>query len=220
MKKSNYLLALLLSVVLISCKEKDASDCDCSELNGLESIAGRGGLSGITKNGEVFTGICAKKDQNDSIIEKSFIKNGWLIQQILRLKGNNKYYTGTDIKYENGNRKDGFKISMTDNDNIKYTTWADLYKNGVVSGWNFELYKHDDGYHIIVSFPHVDSKDIEKFRPKCMSIASIQKKTYNANNEVAVYDGFSSDYNLSEQKCLEILDGLKKELPHFDYWKI
>ena len=209
MKNSNYLLVLFLSVVLISCKKKNAPDCDCSELHGLETIGDRGGLSGITKNGEPYIGICSKKDQRDSIVKTCEIKNGFLIHEVLRTrKDDGKYITTQDYRYENG-KKTGWKTTYKGivyrQDLISYISDYEQYNKGeLVKYYTFNGVGYDntkDNYYMSLTYwlhtPPNSMKDAD-------------------------YTNYNNSYskgNLSNDDVFRILDALKKELPHFEYWK-
>lgn len=93
MKKFNYFALFTLGIVLISCGGKNSdskegkevevkvatiTDCLITELDGI--IEGKN----IAKKGtkDLYTGLAVEKDQNDSIIRKVEIKNGWLIKDV------------------------------------------------------------------------------------------------------------------------------------------
>jgi hypothetical protein len=242
MKKLNYLVLGVLGIVLISCGGKNSEnkemneisdfDCGCNELN-LERIDEDNksfeNRANITKNGskELFTGVCYEKDQNDTIIKKVSVKNGYKTHEEIKVKLNNRYVIDKDIAYENGEINDGFNIDSPtyyyeDKDHIEYIPGCSIYsKSKTEQSWSFEYNKYD-GYEIKLSFPDASENNIEKLRPKSLKGAEFVERRYswsglNANLEEE--QGFKIS-NLSEKDFFTILDKLKKELPHFDYWKI
>jgi hypothetical protein len=154
MKKINVLLIVMFSVVLVSCGGKSsdkkeviedakvvATDCGCEELILTETdkdgnISEK--LKGITKKGskELFTGSCAEKDQNDSIVRKIDVKKGWLTKELSKEKNGNEYITIKDMSYENAEMKDGWFTKYTEKDeqnnpNLrKFIGEYGEYKNG------------------------------------------------------------------------------------------
>ena len=136
MKRINLILSVTISVVMISCggksnkekveetdtKEVKVTDCICSEISGLDTG------KGITKIGskDLYTGSCLEKDQNDSIVRKVEIKNGWLIREILREKIQKDYVTTKDFQLENGKIMNGFEIKFDLNKYFSEFTWLTL----------------------------------------------------------------------------------------------
>lgn len=222
MKKLNYLSLLVLGVVFISCGEKTSeskdgndaelkeattTDCLISELDGIDA------KKNIAKKGtkDLYTGIAVEKDQNDSIIRKVEIKNGWLTKEITRKKINEKYITDSEYSYENG--------QLIDKYYLKIAEFSDESGNKFkyVSEYSPMNFDYDDNYYKV-------SPDYNKY-----------DKTYQfdyADNRTETPLNFTKDFrensfsgkgkwiitDTSPEKIYEILDAMKKELPHFDYW--
>jgi hypothetical protein len=99
MKKQLVVASLImLGIFTISCggkngetkseseaKTEEVADCPCNSL--MDE-------SGSLKN-KNFTGICADKDQNDTIILNREYKNGYLLSELIKEKFNNSYVVAT-----------------------------------------------------------------------------------------------------------------------------
>jgi hypothetical protein len=229
MKKINLLLSVTISVIMISCggksnnkekaeetdkKEVKVTDCICSEISGLD--AGKG----ITKIGskDLYTGSCIEKDQNDSIVRKVEIKNGWLIREILREKIQKDYVTTKDWQFENGKIMNGFEIKFDqyqNNPNYNFISEYSEYKNGIYgfNSWKVDLNELSPGgaqsvSAIITKKNGVDyySND-ERSKPKCLTNPEFNMTIWLQND-------------ISPEETSKILNCLKGELTHFNYWKI
>ena len=226
MKKLNYLLLFAIGIVLISCggknsekkgteieaKEASASDCLIKDLDGLKSG------KNIVKKGskDLFSGVAVEKDQFDSIITKVEIKNGWRIKEITRKRINEKYILDSEFNYENGEVKDKFAIEFEDfccNDKINKFTYVQKYSP--------THYEYDQNYYTVRAQTstnaegacQVDFTCSDKNTPKFL-------KDFNKNGGSNM-DGTQAYIitDISSEKMYQILDAMKKELPHFNYWK-
>ena len=230
MKKLNYLALLVLGIVLISCGGKNSeskegkegkevevkiatiTDCLITELNGIDA------KKNITKKGtkDLYTGLAVEKDQNDSIIRKVEIKNGWLIKDANLKKIQNKYIITKEFNYENGEiTDDNFELSFSNGlEETKILSY--------VSECSPIGDCHDSFYDISI---FTDSSD-DIFK---ISFTANKESSYNFLKYFIV-DEYNQDFTLycqqrweireiSLEKVYQILDAMKKELPHFDYWK-
>lgn len=157
-----------MSALLISCggknEKKDGSteiatsesDCSIDQLNFSANIIDiideddEFITKDIKKNDEkdLFTGVGVEKDQNDSIITKIEVKNGWLMRYIHRIKKDNKYITILDYTFDNGRIQDGFKMFTNNQLNGTRTTSTGAGLTGVsVPGYDFinQLIRYKNG---------------------------------------------------------------------------
>lgn len=226
MKRLNYLALLVLGVVFISCggkkseskesketevKEASSTDCLITDLNGIDA------KKNIAKKGtkDLYTGLAVEKDQNDSIIRKVEIKNGWLIKDIKLKKINNKYITNSEFNYENGKITNKFELEIEDfccNDKNNKFCYVNTY---VPTNYEYD----DTYYHVMASYSSYDNAYQVDF------IGSA-KASPNFLKDFEKNDGLRADgtqawiaREISSEKMYQILDAMKKELPHFDYWK-
>lgn len=227
MKKFNYFALFTLGIVLISCGGKNSdskegkevevkvatiTDCLITELDGI--IEGKN----IAKKGtkDLYTGLAVEKDQNDSIIRKVEIKNGWLIKDVNLKKIQNKYIITKEFNYENGEiTDDNFELSFSNGlEETKILSY--------VSECSPIGDCHDSFYDISI---FTDSSD-DIFK---ISFTANKESSYNFLKEFIV-DEYNQNFilycqqhweirEISLEKVYQILDAMKKELPHFDYWK-
>lgn len=224
----------MFSVLLFSCggkgtdKEEKSTDkkmknvvvdCNCSELNEADAD-----LKGVAKKGskELYSGVCVTRDQYDTITNKNTYKNGWLVNEIVKEKIGNEYIITKDIDYENGNIE-SCKLLETENNNsqnFKFVTqykekqnkkWIIGYEINIERQYSESVSDYIDKYNLIVMTYYMDGK---KFSYENTS----QQPTCMPNSDVTGGGGWRLD-GLSENRLYEILDGLKKEFPHFNYWK-
>jgi hypothetical protein len=234
MKKLNYLLVLAICLVFISCggksgekndeKEADlsqatASDCLISDLEGVtynsEGIASIYGKN-IVKEGskELFTGIAIQKDQSDSIIRKVEINKGWLIRDIIKEKINGKYLTISDLNYENTEISNGYELKIADEDS---------YKKGFRNIEECKEYKNGKEYNTWACWINPEINQI-RYKWDYKEGISGAKLTPSGCMKDYYHDSYFGVYNIyfteneSTEEYNRILEGLKKELPHFDYW--
>lgn len=238
MKKINVLLIIALSVIVFSCgkkeENKDAAkaapekevikDCGCNELTLIDEDSGIdtheygnffGNFKNITKKGskELFTGTCTEKDQNDSIIKKVDVKNGWLVKEVLKEKIGKIYVTTMDLNFENEKPSNGWVRYFTydeESQREKYFKKCIEYKNGkIFNEWSV-LCDTRDNLLIGVNINVKDGKEAQPYddimQPKCMPDSE-----FNVNWSL---------YDISPERYNEIINCLKGELPHFDYWKM
>jgi len=223
MKKLNYLTFLVLSVVFISCggknseskegkeaevNEATATDCLITELDGI------GTKKNIVKKGtkDLYTGLAVEKDQNDSIIRKVEIKNGWLIKDINLKKINDKYAAISEFNYENAAVKNKFELEISD-----FCSDDKINKFSYVTTYSPTNYEYDDEYYSVKAWNfdtyQVDFQGSAKASPNFL-------KDFEKNGGLRA-DGTQAwiARKISSEKMYQILDAMKKELPHFDYWK-
>lgn len=218
--KKNVLLLLALSVITISCggkngekngekaeaNEEVVADCGCSELQ-------EGKL-----NGKLYTGNCADKDQKDTITLKMGFKNGIKISEMTKQKVNGKYIVTKNVTYDDGKENDGFKLTLSSNNDDTYTGSYYDYKDGKEMNYYDVYLSNDDalGNSIHASWITKNGKHLykpgnrmtEESRPNCMPDAELSTdadswKLYNVDK--SVFDKVVSD--------------LQKEFPKFYYVK-
>jgi len=234
MKKINVLLIIVFSAIFLSCGKKEGNndvteteaakevvkDCGCNELE-LTETDEDGNVSdkfkSITKKGskELFTGSCVEKDQNDSIIRKVDVKNGWLTQRVIKDKFKNKYMTTEDMKYDQGSSSEGYyRLFAQDENKDYYVTNIKSYKNSEIYD-EFSIFlngnKEGNPYKISLSFEYNKGEyATTEVKTKCMP-----------ESEFSNFSGFrqSEVSDISPERYYEILDCLKKEYPQFDYWR-
>lgn len=221
--KKNVLLLLALSVLTISCGGKNGEkngekaeaneevviDCACSELY-------EGKLMG-----KLFTGTCANKDQNDTIILKKSYKNGFRISEMTKQKVNGKYIITQDETYDDNEVYNGFSITLKEDDEFTYTSFYCDYKDGKQMNL-YEVYLDagDDGSMLRARWGtkegkfidwHVDETLPEESRPKCMPDA--ESISWNADRV-----GWELE-QLEKPVFDKVVSGLQKEFPKFYYVK-
>jgi hypothetical protein len=231
MKKINVLLIAVLSSIFFSCGNKEgksdtnedvalkelAKACSCNELvltekekdeDGNISLLGKN----ITKKGskELFTGICVEKDQNDSIVKKLDVKNGWLIKEISKVKIANKYITTIDMTYDNAEPNDGYNLIYDNSPKVYYTTNCEEFKNGILyNKWSLSIMDDDDNLFFESELINGENPENEG-KPKWMT---------DFDDMISPY-GWMLRYPNSVEKCFQALKTIKTETPHFDYWKV
>jgi hypothetical protein len=221
MKKINVLLIAVLSSIFFSCGNKEgkndtneavalkevAKDCGCNELV-LTDLS-----KNITKKGskELFTGNCVEIDQNDSIVKKLNIKNGWLTKKVVKEKVGNIYVTMEDMNYENEVPSNGWSRefpNFTYNEDEKFIYEYVEYRNGkAFNHWTVNI--KVDPITISVDILVKDGNRYgNRAQPK-----SMPDSEYSYNWGWTLRD-------ISPKRKNEIINGLKGELPKFATWKI
>ena len=230
MKIIKILSTVMFSVFLFSCggkntNKKDAienetekneviTDCNCSELIGLDD------LKGITKQGskELFTGVCVEKDQYDVVIREVTVKNGWLVKEIKKKKVQKDYVTLSECSYENGEKLNGWEIELGDNSDYYFVKeFVESRKGDELSSYNnWKVFTADATRGKIcalnickngVFLAALDFNNKEKSKPKCFK-----------SSETEIDAGWV-ERDLSPEDFVKTLDCLKSEFPHFNYWK-
>jgi len=241
MKKNNVLLIIALSVIVFSCGKKEGNkeaakdtaakkeivnECGCNELTLTDDYVRVedegiyfGYLKGIKKEGskELFTGTCTEKDQNDSIIEKVDVKNGWLIKKVLKEKIGKIYVTTMSVNFENEKPSNGWYMNIKEiyGSNEKYVSEYQDYKNGkTLNFWRATIDHNVNTISITGDYKNGESFDIKDFQPKCMPDSEFEAPYSSSDN------GKWRLIDISPQKQNEVINCLKGELSHFDYWKI
>ena len=257
-----------MSILLISCggknekKEGDtaeitSSESDCT-IDKLELNFDTNDYSDINdyfytkkdikKIGEKdnFTGVAIEKDQNDSLLNRVEVKNGWLLRYTHRIKIDNRYITISDYSFDNGEVKEGYKkvINEKSDPKIQYIEKLVKYKNGKNSyNWQIRIrtneeitlnstWNEDTGNYVgdnILALtiknlcPGGSRKDeIDVLKLKCLS--NLKKSQGNDKSSLQTdeqyeYEAVKYYENADEKIIFKTLDDMKKELPKFDYWK-
>jgi hypothetical protein len=266
MKKTNYLfMPLVMSILLISCGGKNEkkegssdeitsseSDCTIDQLDLNFEIDDYSDIDDyfytikdIKKNGEKdnFTGVAIEKDQNDSILNRVEVKNGWLLRYTHRIKIDNRYITISDYSFDNGEIKEGYKrvIEKEHDPKIEYISKLHIYKNGkdsydwqigirtdekiIVNGRTNEDLNWVGDYILAFTIRNmclVRKNEIDVLKLKCLSNlekSKLGEKSGLETDEEYEY-GFVKYYENPDDKFIfKTLDDMKKELPKFDYWK-
>ena len=239
MKKIKILSAVMFSILLFSCGGKDSSkkdgletekqevvaDCNCSEIefNG-------GQAKNITKKGskELFSGTCLEKDVHDSIIRKVIVDKGFIVEKLYRKKCKNGYITTLNYKYRNGEKLDGYELQIEEKEKSNsnkygYVQFYEEIKNGdVYNKWsafvtNWEVNGASDvisvtGKWEVKQGEKVGSENTNdiKDKPKCFND--------NAKKIFPDFNWIQEDLSLVQQS--KILNDLKGEFPHFNYWDL
>lgn len=209
------------------------NDCQCSDLN-LENNLLNGiprKLKDIRKKStnELYSGICLEKDQYDSIVRKVEVKNGWVNREILRKKieKSKSYITLSDFTFENATKNTGWNIDVgqlnekDESVSCYYVSKYEEMKNGkIINSWVIDLKNFDFDYNVndviygiySIKFEpfRKDGVDDKNWKPNCMSIAESDRPNYG---------GPWIMKNISKNQYLQTLEGLKKEVTHYNYWK-
>ncbi len=256
MKKQIGLL-VLLGVLTISCGGKNEkktdgeaksdvataaeaeADCGCDELFWTDTET-PDRINSITKEngekGKPFSGTCADKDENDTIILKKTYKNGHYIYKMEKQKIKGKYFVVTDMIYQDGIEYNGFerKIELT-NENIfthSYLEFKDgKLKNAYVcditdlgeTDCTISVYignKNGVSFHGAYSNANDPSHDENNVfpaesRPKCMT-GAINPDPNMDNNSGSSFQGWQLQ-EISRQQLYKIMSELQKELPKFSH---
>lgn len=242
MKMIKILSTVIFSVLLSSCggkethKEGKSTDkkmedviayCNCSELtddvswednkfywdNGhLENLYI---IKGVTKKGnnETYTGVCLSKDQHDTITNKKTYKNGWLVKEVAKEKIGNEYIITRDIYYENGepNTYKYIKTSKNSSTNITFVENYREYKSKKrITDYDIKI-SSGETFSLVASMHYRDGKEFSHKNASAQPVSML-------NSDKTIDGGWRLD-ELSQDRLYEILDGLKKEFPHFNYWK-
>ena len=181
-----------------------------------------------------FTGIGVEKDQNDSILNRAEIKNGWLVRYTHRIKAKDRYITIYDLTYDGGKIKDGFvnkynnKIGMSPYSCVEEQL---IYKNGNQEITNtIKLFiqnvwlnvEYDEGGTIIggekVTGLTIIYPNTLKLNKSLTGYRKLTKDDFSEGN----YDDDKSNYiyiDADNQIILNTLKNLKNEVKGFDYYE-
>lgn len=229
MKKQLVVASLvMLGIFTISCggknengklenelKSEEVADCACNTL-----IDTTGYLK--DKN---YTGTCADKDQNDTIILKREYKNGYLISEMTKDKVKGKYYITKEMTFDNENPLNGYLIEISEfykSNGQKYLGHYKNYREGqLVDDYGVicerELFDQSK-FAIRVCWYTKNGKLIEydeenlneESRPKSMPDSEPHSSYSNIWWELE---------NLDNSTFENVVEELKKELPHFFFAK-
>jgi hypothetical protein len=255
MKKINFMLIMISGILLISCggnnDKKDVVNTDeitkkenecpldqlhikgpTNELN-YNSDQNPYTTQNIKRNDEKenFTGVGIEKDQNDSILNKVEVKNGWLIRYTHRIKKDNKYITLSDLTFDSGKIMNGYKIVIEEKKpKIEYTSALINYQNGKEK-YEWDIFILIDDY-VTINQGYNENSEFFEETDKGMLIGT---NNYDISNfdlsKSKAISGFKKilflqmekpNYFFShpDEKTIDnALNSLKKELPKFDYWK-
>jgi hypothetical protein len=243
MKKINLLLITVLSSIFFSCGNKEgkndtndavalkelAKACGCNELV-LTDKDKDGNVFFLSKNitkkdsKELFTGNCVEIDQNDSIVQKLDVKNGWLTNRVTRQKIRNKYITSEDMKYDQGDSSDGFiRLLDTDENDNYFVSYIVSYKNGELYD-RFSIFlsgnKEGKPNNISLLFEYSKGKyGAPKVTPKCMPESEFTGSQFLRNGTTDMTSPSFDVKDISPERYYEILNCLNKEYPQFEYWR-
>ena len=262
MKKTNYLfMTLVMSILLISCggknEKKDGSSAELASsdsdvpLDQLDISAdfkyNQYTTKDIKRNDEKenFTGVGVEKDQNDSILNRAEIKNGWLTKYTHRIKKGDRYITISDFTFDNGELKDGFRYKTNDelqskkhnvegydfiqqfvkykngNENIEWE--ISLYPNDIVylnAVWDEDLGKEAGGYIVSsdeVMGLHLKYPNTLKLKEALSGFQKLTEKDYIKSTGDPDNDYLYIDAD--NQVISSTLKNLKKEVKGFEYWE-
>lgn len=207
-------------------QEPQTETCGCNELKLLNH------LKNVTKkdSDELYNGNCIDKDQNDSIIRKVEIKNGFVIRDIGRFKVvKNQYITLFDKEYQNAELINGYTNTLREDQDIIYVSSYEETKNkqqvsnGVFINYSDSVEKttglDEYGQDITetsngmsVRFYGMDSKGVKDVT---------EDPTGCLNNFEKFNDGITTyfiDTTPTKSERNNLLKCLKNKFPHFNYW--
>lgn len=221
MKKQLVLASLImLGIFTISCggkngetkseseaKTEEVADCPCNSL--MDE-------SGSLKN-KNFTGICADKDQNDTIILKREYKNGYLISEMTKQKVNGKYYITKEMTYDNGKELNGFNISTNTYGGCLCISKYDEYDNGkVIKSYKTDIY----GKSISAAWHIKDGVVLDEYSDENINEESRPKSMPDAEPDFGYRLGSANIWRLEDldpSTFDKVIKDLEKEFPHFFY---
>lgn len=235
---------LCFTVLLLSCNGKKESieskseflkesDCNCAELQLLQTNENGEQVEvwkNVKKDGELYTGNCTEKDQNDTIIRKLEIKNGWVVREVKKENVIDKIYIITnDMEYNQLQKSKGFTIGLSmllPGEKRRYISNYEDYKNGNrFDKWAVGATNDFGTNRIAVSRYYDKGKPLNwaaeqdtlgghssAGKIKCLENPELMKGSDN-EMEWVKNDMSDSDF-VKSLKCL------KSELPPFDYWEV
>lgn len=239
------LFVICITLFIASCNNKkedgkpeqlteNSSDCNCSELNladaKIKSSTLDDGSSDevwkdVLKDGNPYSGVCIEKDQNDSIVKSIEFKNGWTVHKIVREKVRASYITLSDMIYDNLNERNGFRILIESDENLKYVRQLDVIKNGNLdteSSYKIWIKDNDvipinkrwDDFTEMFIWDKANGLSIRS----TFNLGTCIKDLKYANNEESADD--EKIYyieNPTPQQKEALFECLKKQLPKFNY---
>jgi hypothetical protein len=214
--KKNVLLLLSLCVLTISCGGKNEKKEEAKTESVEVADCGCGDLYQGKLMGKLFTGTCADKDQNDTIILTKKYKNGYIIYEKEKEKINGKYIVTLDMNYDDNKEYNGYRIRMEDGSIKSYCEMKDgkffNYYTAYISG-GYDDYK---GF-ITVMWQNKNGIDVggdsmnnvypDESRPKCMPDAE-KPENYGT------YQGWTLK-ELDKDVFDNVIADLRKEMPKF-----
>ena len=256
MKKKNYLFmtTLVMSVLLISCGGKnEKKDGGATEITSSDSDVPLDQLNinagfefndytfkDIKRNDEKvnFTGVGVEKDQNDSILNRVEVKNGWLLRYTHRIKVTDKYITISDLTFDNSKVKEGFKYTISKVYPYSSTNgWEILssltkYKNGVEKDeWNISIGAHGSAYVNVVKNEIGETASSDQLLGTTLKFQNVKLVKTLVGSMDLTKEGEGQGYvflcKKQEAFCEDdgeapmiekILKNLKIEVKGFDYW--
>jgi hypothetical protein len=172
--------------------------------------------------GKLFTGTCADKDQNDTIILRKSFKNGYKISEMTKEKVHGKYIVTKDLTYDDGKDNNGFWMTLKEDNGYTYTSYYNEYKDGKSMN-NYKVYLSSssaDYISIKASWDTKNGKDLyelfgdtmpEESRPNCMPDS--ESENYSIDEH-----GWKLE-QLEKPVFDKVVSDLQKEFPKFYYFK-
>lgn len=240
MKIRNLTFAVCTSLIIASCTDKKSneqtetlsestSDCNCSELNLMQTNAFGEHFENwknVKKGGELYTGDCIEKDENDTIIRKLEFKNGWVVRELRKENVFDDIYTIIkDMRYKQLQKDKGFSMGLSlfmAGDKFRHILSYEEYKNGNLydkwsvgaSGKSISVSRYAIKGDIINWWSEQDSISGTNTRSKlkCLKDAELFK---GLENEMEW-----TENNIQDGEFYQKLNCLKDELKPFNYWKV
>lgn len=197
-------------------KIEKVADCPCNSL--MDE-------SGSLKN-KNFTGICADKDQNDTIILNREYKNGYLLSELIKEKFNNSYFITKNMTYDNNKELNGYQIAskkVFGTENKFYSRSYKLFKNGIIQDYydisiDFDKYSEEDNKWSILAKWNVKNGNNTNFIDKSGEVNQASRPNFMSEAEPVDYGNSSGTWKLEkldEATFNKILNNIEKEFPHF-----
>lgn len=235
---------LCFTALLLSCNGKkettestseflNESDCNCAELQ-LKRLNENGEevevWKDVKKDGNLYTGNCTEKDQNDTIVRKLEIKNGWVVREVKKENVIDKIYIVTnDMEYNQLQKSKGFTIGLSllvPGDKYRYiSNYEDYKNNNLFEKWAIGASNDFGTNRISVSRYYEKGKPLNWFaeedtlgghsskgKIKCLGNPELMK---GSNNEMEwVKNNMSAEEFINSLKCM------KEEMSPFNYWEV
>lgn len=187
---------------------------------------------------EPYTGDCTEMDKFDSVIATKTYERGFLMHVIERQRVHGSYQVTRDMTYDiEGKQQDGFRLTFSNaglgDDNQQYVYSTEEWKSGKkISEWTIHLSYLD--WATGPSFSISIESDNEETPPTCMPADA----TYDPSHFIADREGgtgartgtsthfagkwkaeipMSTKDDFSEVD--KVMECLKKEYPHFQYFR-
>lgn len=223
--KNIFFVFLISIVTIVSCNKEKS--CACEELENPSDA------QNVKKGNstELYTGICVKLDQNDSIVEKNVFRNGWKVKKILREKIDNSYVIIEDSDWYNGKRIGGYGVVYDDytyydydeKNSIKIRYTSMIYRfsqiNGEIKEFDVQLRKDSMCMYVNCNEMFVEGNLVNRERPKYFD-----PKENNTNTGDYFYCEYGNQgwvgHSIHTGILMNIFKNMKSEVAHFDYFVI